>query len=505
MKHKGGGFWKKEVNEKLLAVGAAVLLALLLIPLLRIMEYAVPWYDDYTYGKFVKNFYVETHSLPGVLQGAFYCAKSSWFAWQGTFSSIFLMALMPGTWGEDKYFLGPLLILLLLLSAVFVLAGVLVRDVLKGDRWSCLFLQCVTAATAVVLMHTAQTGIYWYNAAVHYTAMHSFAILLTAALIKLYYVRSRIALGALCVCSVLLAVLAGGSNFVTSLQGLLLVLTIAGLGAYFKRKRAWLCLPAVLAYCGAFFLNVSAPGNAVRQTQLAGMGMGPLPAIGHSFLAAFEYLWKFGGLITLVILLVSAPLLWKAVGKSPLSFRCPALFSLYSFCLFAAGFAPSFYSLGHEGLGRTLNAVKLTFQLLLIINEGYWLGWLCRRAERRSSGEALIRCYWWLYPLAGAAMLLIFAMSPNQAGNYSSYGAFYYVRTGEAFNFHRQYLERVALLKSDAEDVVLEPYRFKPWLICAGDLSDNPEAEENRAIADWYGKRSVVCRQSEPEGGGSQE
>lgn len=499
MKQKGSGFWKKEVNEKLLAVGAAVLLALLLIPLLRIMEYAAPWYDDYTYGKFVKNFYVETHSLLGVLQGALYCAKSSWFAWQGTFSSIFLMALMPGTWGEDKYFLGPLLILLLLLTGVFVLVRVLVRDVLKGSGWSCLFFQCATAGVTVVLMHTAQTGIYWYNAAVHYIAMHGFAILLTAALVKLYYVRSRIGLGALTAGSVILAVLAGGSNFVTSLQGLLLVLTIIGMGAFFRRKRAWLCLPAALVYCGAFFLNVSAPGNAVRQTQLTGMGMGPLPAIGHSFLAAFSYIWKFGGLITLVVLLALAPVLWNVVRKSPLSFRLPGLVSLYSFCLFAAGFAPSFYSLGHEGLGRTLNAVKLTYQLLLILNEGYWLDWLCRKAEQRAGEECAARCYWWLYPLAGAAMLLVFAVSPNQAGNYSSYGAFYYVRTGEAYNFHQQYLERVALLNSDAETVVVEPYRFKPWLICAGDLSDNPEAEENRAIADWYGKQSVVCRESGPE------
>lgn len=39
--------------------------------------------------------------------------------------------------------------------------------------------------------------------------------------------------------------------------------------------------------------------------------------------------------------------------------------------------------------------------------------------------------------------LMIFKASPNQAGHYSSYGAYYYVHTGEAYNFHQEYLERI--------------------------------------------------------------
>ena len=94
-------------------------------------------------------------------------------------------------------------------------------------------------------------------------------------------------------------------------------------------------------------------------------------------------------------------------------------------------------------------------------------------------------------------MLLIFLQSPNQAGNYSSFGAYYYVHTGEAYNFYQEYLERVEILKSSEMNVVLEPYHYRPWLLCMGDLSDDPNNEANRSLANWYGKASVVAEYTE--------
>ena len=47
--------------------------------------------------------------------------------------------------------------------------------------------------------------------------------------------------------------------------------------------------------------------------------------------------------------------------------------------------------------------------------------------------------------------------------------------------------------------MVLEPYIFKPWMLCIGDLSEDPEREENRAMANWYGKESLAVRAVEEE------
>lgn len=220
--------------------------------------------------------------------------------------------------------------------------------------------------------------------------------------------------------------------------------------------------------------------------------MSPAKAVLYSFAEGGKHLWEFTGWMTLVLLLLMLPMVWHMVKQTRFSFRWPGLVSLWSVCLYATGFTPSLYSMGHGGLERTLNAVKLTWQLLLILNLVYWCGWFGRRRE--SEGRM---CRWWFYPLIAAAVLLVFWTEPNQAGSFSSYGAYYYVSTGEANNFYQEYLARVEILKSDEPVAVFEPYHWRPWLICMGDLSDDPENESNHALQAWYGKKAVICVEQE--------
>lgn len=496
---KAGRILTWRPSAKLLAVGAAAALILLLVPLLRIIPYAAPWYDDYNYGAFAKRGMMELPGIAGALKGAAECVRIQWYAWQGTYSSIFFMALMPAIWGEDKYFLGPLFILILLVVAVFVLVKVLVKNVLKADTASCIILQAVTTAVVVVLIHSSNAGIFWYNAGIHYVGMHAFGMLLAASQIRLLQVRKRSAAVLFVLLGMTGAALVAGSNFVTALQSLLILLTILALAIRFYRKRALLLLPSLCIYAAGFWMNVAAPGNSVRARNYVGWGFSPVMSVLRSFLEAFKHLGEFTGWITLAVLVLLAPVIWKMVQKCSFSFRFPGLVLAWSFCLYAAGFTPSLYSLGHAGLSRALNAVKITYQILLLLNAVYWLGWLNGKLKQKQTQERMTDrpAPWWFYPCVGALMLVIFSCSNNQAGTYSSFGAYYYVHTGEAYNFHQQYSERVEILKGSESNVVLEPYRFKPWLLCTGDLSENPQEESNRAIASWYGKESVSVKREE--------
>ena len=49
-------------------------------------------------------------------------------------------------------------------------------------------------------------------------------------------------------------------------------------------------------------------------------------------------------------------------------------------------------------------------------------------------------------------------------------------------------------LKIGGEDVVVNPYGFRPWILQSGELSEDPWAGQNRAMADWYHKESITCR-----------
>ena len=288
------------------------------------------------------------------------------------------------------------------------------------------------------------------------------------------------------------AFLVAGGNFVTALQGLVVLLLIMALGIFFYKKRALLLLPSLCIYAIGFMFNIGAPGNSRRAESFVDWGYSPVESVLRSFLAAFQHLGEFTGWITVAIMVLLIPIIWQMVKKSSFSFRYPAVVLVISFCIYATGFTPSLYSLGHAGLPRALNSVKITYQLLLLINEVYWLGWLQERLQKNGKKLPAGTVYWWFYPLMGAVMLFIFAVAPNQAGCYSAYGAYYYIHTGEAYNFYQQYMERVEMLKSEEENIVFEPYRFRPWLLCINDLSGNPDNESNRVVAIWYGKDTVV-------------
>lgn len=406
--------WKP--GRVLLAVGCCGLLLLALIPLFRLTIYAVPYYDDYNFGRFARAAIEQEQSKWAAISGALDCSRTQWYAWQGTYSSIFFMTLMPAVWGEQYYFLGPVFILLLLLA---------------------------------------------------------------------------------------------GSNFVTALQGLLCLLTILLVSVVVERRRTglWL-LPSTLVYIIGFGLNVAAPGNSVRARSYVGWGYGPLESIGRSFLEAVKHIPEYTGPVVLMVMLLLVPMIWQAVKSTDYRFRYPGIVLALSFCLYATGYTPSLYSLGHAGLSRTLNAVKITYLLLLFLNEIYWIGWLRQLLEKRAeqtTGQLTIQKWairngaaaWWFYALIGVACLVIFRASSNQAGHYSSYGAYYYVHTGEAYNFHQEYLERVAILSGPEKDVQLPAYQFRPWFLCMGEISEDADNEANRSLAMWYHKDSVTLKEKD--------
>ena len=423
------------------------------------------------------------------LKGAWECIRISWYAWQGTYSSIFCMTLMPGIWGEEYYHFGPIFLILFVTLTVGMLVYTLLKSVLKTDWQHALGISAVSAALAVVMIHTAQEGFYWYNGGVHYVGMHGFCMLFIVFAVQVLCAEYGVRRYVFAVTAALLAFVTAGGNLVTALQGLLVSLSIVLLGFLVRRQQAFFLLPALAAYVGGFILNVTAPGNGKRAKSFVGWGMSPVESVLNSFKEAAGHMWEFTGWMSLLFLALMIPVILHMVKRVKFTFRFPGVITLWSVCLYATGFTPSLYSLGHAGLDRTLNAVKLTWQLLLILNLVYWCGWIVGHKEQIQGRM----CRWWVYLLAGLAVMVVFYTEPNQAGSFSSFGAYYYIHTGEAYNFYQEYLARVELLKSDAEPVVLEPYKWRPWFLCMGDLSDNPADESNMALATWYDKEEVIC------------
>ena len=486
-------FFGKQIDMRLLAVGVVAVLAVVILPIVRIMMNCVPWYDDFSYGLLTKNYWEMNYSFLDAISGAITNVRQMWYSWQGTYTSCFFMSMMPAVWGTDKYVYGLWFVLIILVLGIFSLVNVLLKEILKSrDRWANLIVMSMVAITVILFMRSAIEGFFWYNSAVHYTAMHGLGMLYVAGNIKLIFTKNKVATGLLMIVSILGALVMGGVNNVTVLQVLLVILSIIGFGVIFHRYRVVLLMPALVAYGFGMYKNLSSPGNAKRMLWYESMKLSIPEAIVKSFQSAFSYLDDFTGWMTLAIVVFMVPVVTYLVKRTEFQFKLPGLVLVWSICLYATGFTPTLYTMGHTLLGRATNVAKITFQLLLFINLFYLVGWFCKYLQKRNIAIN-IKNTWCFYIIMAVAMLVIFAVEPNKGGIYSSYCAYYFVHTGEAHNYYNEYLNRVAICEGEEKDVVVSPFVYKPWVLCLGDLSEDPNYEPNHFMATYFGKDSIVC------------
>ena len=89
-------------------------------------------------------------------------------------------------------------------------------------------------------------------------------------------------------------------------------------------------------------------------------------------------------------------------------------------------------------------------------------------------------------------MLFSFNRIQDKIGAVSSFGAYYYIHTGEAYAFHMEFMERVRIIEESDHGVVDVPeYAYKPWFLINRDISDDPSQEENRMMSEYFGLQGL--------------
>ena len=53
-----------------------------------------------------------------------------------------------------------------------------------------------------------------------------------------------------------------------------------------------------------------------------------------------------------------------------------------------------------------------------------------------------VKSTWSFYVVMAMLMIGIFAIEPNKGGIYSTYCAYYFVHTGEAYNYYKEYKQK---------------------------------------------------------------
>ncbi|MBR5577716.1 MAG: hypothetical protein IKW28_01835, partial [Lachnospiraceae bacterium] len=369
--------WYEKNYSKIIIVLVSIFI-MALIPIALVSPYVFAKADDYSFGYHCHIAWETTGSFLEVIKAAIVMVKEAYWDWQGTHSSIFMMAIQPAVFHEKLYALVPFFFIGVLTISTYCFFKVLFVDFLKTDKRLSNVCTVAYLIMAVQCVPVKQSAFFWYNGAIHYMGSHFVLLLFLAFLLKLYLGEKGIRnlLGA-----VLCAWYMGGGNYVTAVGTLLIVLTILFFIFIIRMiKLQKEILISLAVFIISFMLNVLAPGNVSRMGRQEGYPL--VQAFFMAFYTSLEYmLGKWLHWTILVFLLFMLPFLWKIAQKAEFKFSCPLLVIGYSWCYMASLFFAPLYTIRTVEVGRFQNIMFLQWMILLVFDITYFFGWLQRRCQ----------------------------------------------------------------------------------------------------------------------------
>lgn len=486
-------------------IGVAVILLLAaVLPLLYISKFSHPCADDYSYGLLTHQVWNTTHSFGATLQQAFLKVKESYDSWQGTHTSIFLMALSPAVFeGSIGYGVSAFIMMFMLVLSVTCTMYTLFVKIFKAKTWQAVFIAFVTIFWMIESVYSPVNAFFWFNGSVHYNFMHG-CMLLMACNIMNYLIekkeqdRTSHKVFYLMFAS-FFAFMCGGANYATALLGICILGLLLIWDIIFCK--AYLVVVPFVTYLISFAISIFAPGNKERGTHF--VGKGPAESIMESVKLAFGDELSWLDLQTVIILFILIPVLYSVAQKVDFKIRfwMVPVSMVMSFGLHAVMNVPLFFALGGGGLERQENICKFWFQLMVVINLFFIMcvlrAYIAKTVESVASKVTKNKTVRTMAVVMGYYLLLCVMMvdhmktSDRALFQYSSYVAYVEVKTGEAASFYSTYETRLDILNSNHGDVVLPSYTSEPYLLYFDDITTEKKDWRNRSFAKWYHVKSV--------------
>lgn len=480
-------------GKHVIATLSIILLFLVIIPLFLLAPYDYASCDDFSYGIDTHRIFLQTHSIGAVLKTALSTVGRFYRTWQGSFSAIFLMAIQPAVWNEEAYCITTYIVITFLVLSEMLLAKCVIRDCLKSDHSTWITIISLVLSVQILWVPYPVEAFFWYNGSIYYSLYYSFSLLYYCLLIRTLQRGCRWYL----VPAVILGVVIGGGNYPVALLALEISVLMCLYAFAARRERLKWILPPAAALLAAFLVNALAPGNAMRQ---ANNTMTPaLTSVVKSLYEGVLLIAKWSTLPMVIIFLALIPFLWKIIRKCTCSFRCPALVSIITIGLFSSQLTPTIYAQSYTGPGRMQNIIFYSYMLLMLINIGYWMGWLRRKinslaALRTEQWETLYNAFRTYLIYYCAVMLLFYAASLPFYGyqTATSVSAYYALRSGAAAQYRAEQRARHAMLEnSELTELGLPELSVKPYLLFFDDIEEDPDDWKNSAAADFYGKQKL--------------
>lgn len=493
---------KKWITPSRLAFFLTVIYIAGLIPLLWIGWYNYPSADDYSIGVTCRQAWVNSHNLFHVIGVGIQRSIEDWKIWMGYFTSNFLMAIPPNTFGERFYVLTVWIMLgMLSFSTMYLLRTIFVK-VFQADKYVSHCVIMLMLFVTVQCMVGRVEAFYWYSGAVNYMFVHSMSLFFYGLLISAVYDQGKKKIFDLAAAS-FLGFLSGGGNQMTALNVCIILLTTAGILTYQKKwkKHKGLAVPIGIFFLG-FLLNVAAPGNWVRSEEVSGMN--PVKAIFVSFYCCLDYcVNEWSGWPVIVLILALIPLFWHMTRKIEFQFPCPMMVVFFGYCVVSAMITPPLFALGNMEAERLKAITFAMYILILTLCVGYVTGWARKKFNERNSEESLLHTKGMgftgseIWCLMGCISFFTFAsiLTIIPEPHYFTFSsAVTDLVNGSARDYGNALKKRVELYNGGDKEIVVDSLPCQPRLLFFLDIEEDPEDWKNRGICRFYGLDSVKVR-----------
>lgn len=477
-----------------------LLIIIIIAPLIYIAQYNHSSADDYSYGILTHKTWEETHSIIEVIKTAIEQVKETYNEWQGTYAAVFLMSIQPAVFGEALYPLTTIILMATFIMANIYIMRVILKDYLKCEQKIYSFVIAIIVIFSIQFVPYAVQSFYWYNGSIYYTFSYSIMLILLGIILKLLkmddinnkdensnntnkYSKRKIRN---LIIAILLSIFIGGTNYTTALVFNMIIATISLILIIKKDKRSiYVC--AIFAICLiSLTINMLAPGNANRQSTM--QKMNAIDSIFLSIECAFIYIKKWTNLSTLWVYLIMIPIILNIIKQINYKFKMPILFTIITFGIFSAQFTPPLYAQGGAIPARLFNIIYFSMYWLIILNIGYWLGYLNNKINITVTKKD------YKYLCVILIIFGIFALSKDYK-KMNSYVAIKSIQSGEAYQYDMQMKQRIDLYNNKSiYDVEVKKLNVRPFLLFSSDITKDVADWQNRAVADFYNKKSVKIK-----------
>ncbi len=489
------------LTEKNIYILMAIGFLMSLIPIILLAGYNYPCADDFSASDSVRQAWLNGGSFAAVLKAAWDNVVFNYKEWSGVYMSVFFTSLQPGIFGERYYCVTTYITLFLLCVSVYYLGKVIFTRYFSTDKYKAGCIGICFLFTLIQCMPSGNEGLFWHPGTANYSWAFAFLLLLSALMLSMYKENRKKQRSKKCILSILMAVLVGGGNFITALQGCIWLVTMLGIMVLSEKRKCkksifqilkmyWTNVIPVITVFLAFGVSVLAPGNGVRIASSSGMN--PLKAILVSFYECYTMLMEEWISFPMILLLALAiPFMWKIAGEQEFLFPYPGVIAMGAYAFASAAFTPSLYAQGSVEAGRLQNTAFFILLLMIYGLTFYIVGWIHGQAEiKTNDGGKRTKIY-----ITGILLFFVFTLGMSikaEEDTLTASEAAFNLLSGEAQNYKQQNEERLSMyLDENIENVVVERFVNPPFLLHFQDNTPDPADWINQAVAQYYGKESV--------------